>query len=212
MSPLHRCLLAIALAGCSGVSPRSTLREKASPNAPADILAGWERVNAVRRAAGLEAVPLDEELCAGAALHARYLDLNKGRPELEGLRAHYEVPGLPGYTEEGARAGQESDLSFGDATPTDAVEVWLATLYHRTPILSRRLRAVGFAAGATRTYVLRFKLDWGEGKDAPVPIPIPASPMRRGSSRALGRRPSPGRRRGAARAGATTCCCAPAIR
>lgn len=143
---------------------------------PADLVDGWEHLNGIRRAADLEPVRLDAELSAGADLHVRYLELNVGRPEVEGLRAHEEVPGLPGFTEEGARAGRQSDLAFQEESASSAVDTWVASLYHRTPILSRRLRAVGIGAGRTGTYALRFRFDDDAPAGPPVAYPYDGQP------------------------------------
>jgi hypothetical protein len=58
------------------------------------------------------------------------------------LGAHEQAPDLPGYTAAGARAARNSDISFGQ--PLEAcVSVWMATLYHRIPLLRPNLKRVG---------------------------------------------------------------------
>jgi hypothetical protein len=109
------------------------------PARPDDVLA---RINRHRRAAGLDGVAWDEDLARGAALHAEYLRLN---PDVlqRGLEAHEEDPQRPGFTPEGQRAGRHSDIAY--VPLDDAVEAWMATLYHRIPLLRPTLRRVGGA-------------------------------------------------------------------
>jgi uncharacterized protein YkwD len=103
-----------------------------------------DRINEVRRHAGVGIVKLDPVLGVGCRNHARYLVLNANHPATEGLKAHEEDDKLPGATPEGAKAGKSSDLAFGDFEPIDAVEGWFATLYHRVPLLDPRLKTIGF--------------------------------------------------------------------
>jgi uncharacterized protein YkwD len=103
-----------------------------------------DKLNGYRRSAGLKAVTLDSKLSAGCLAHARYLVLNEGHPLLQGLKAHDEFPELPGYSEEGKKAGQASDIGIGDYEPIDALDSWMATLYHRVPILEPHLQTIGF--------------------------------------------------------------------
>lgn len=104
-------------------------------------------VNRRRRDAGLAAVGIDPVLSDGARKHAQYLITNDGDPSTSGLGAHNEDSSLPGYTPEGARAGKAADISHQG--PQGSVDRWMATLYHRIPILNPKLRriGVGFAPG-----------------------------------------------------------------
>ncbi|HEV3262789.1 MAG TPA: CAP domain-containing protein, partial [Gemmataceae bacterium] len=100
-------------------------------------------VNAYRRLAGLQPVTVDADLCRGCLAHARYLVRNTGHPSLQGLGMHMEDDTLPGYTPEGQKAGKGSVIT-NDGTPGDSVAGWMATLYHRLPLLNPRLRTIGF--------------------------------------------------------------------
>ena len=102
-----------------------------------------EAVNAYRRLAGLKPVTVDAESCRACQAHARYLVRNNGHPSLQGLGMHQEDELLPGYTPEGRKAGQGSVIT-NDGTPGDSVAGWMATLYHRLPILNPRLQKIGF--------------------------------------------------------------------
>lgn len=154
-------LLGLAHCGARPGRPRAAL----SP----EVVAGWEHLNALRAAAGLAPCELDPELSGAAALHANYLELNEGRPEIEGLLAHQEFPGLPGVSPAGAQAGLNSVIAFGQASPTAAVDEWMGTLYHRIPLLRRELSRIGLAIGPRGVSVLTVELDAGAG--APVPYP-----------------------------------------
>ncbi|MFV1958004.1 MAG: CAP domain-containing protein, partial [Planctomycetota bacterium] len=69
---------------------------------------GLLAVNDFRNAVGLEPVRLDDDRSRGCRMHAEYIRLNSG----DGM-GHEEIPGRPGYSEEGVAAGRESVM---DAT------------------------------------------------------------------------------------------------
>jgi uncharacterized protein YkwD len=123
------------------------------------------QVNAVRKAAGLPPVRLDAELSSGCQSHARYLSLNEKRPAAQGLAVHREDMDLPGATPEGARAAKASVIAIV-LDPQTCVEGWIATLYHRIPILTPDLERVGF--GHTRMNGRKWAcvLDTGNGRAA----------------------------------------------
>jgi tetratricopeptide (TPR) repeat protein len=113
-----------------------------------------ERVNAVRLAAGLPAVKLDDRLTASAAAHSFYWLFNQARASQKGLGIHGETPGTPGFSGSGV---YDRDSAFGwrdgpvgeDIThrgsPVLAVRDWVDSVYHRFPILRPDLRAIGYA-------------------------------------------------------------------
>jgi uncharacterized protein YkwD len=102
-----------------------------------------EAVNVYRRRAGLAPVRLDPELSRGCVAHAEYLARNVDQPATQGLGGHEEDAALPGYSEEGRRAGKSAVIAIGGVDPVRAVDGWMATLYHRTPLLNPRLERVG---------------------------------------------------------------------
>lgn len=110
--------------------------------AKAASVAMFERLNEIRKSVGLDPVELDDELSRGAQLHAEYLVVNEGKKETKGLDAHHEVEKLPGYTPEGAKAGRASDIGFG-TPPSEMVDGWNGTFYHRLPLLRANLKKVG---------------------------------------------------------------------
>ena len=93
---------------------------------------------------------LDAALSRGCLAHARYLALNLGHPATAGLGAHDEDLSLPGASEEGANRGKASDIAIGDQTPLHGIDQWLATLYHRVPILEPNLKSVGYGCARVR--------------------------------------------------------------
>ncbi|KAF0243707.1 MAG: hypothetical protein FD180_3123 [Planctomycetota bacterium] len=103
-----------------------------------------ERVNVFRKLAGLTPVTLDAALSKGCASHAAYLLENQENPATRGLGAHNEDPKLPGYTKEGEEAGRSADIHYIE--PVRAVDGWMASLFHRTPLLEPSLAKIGFGA------------------------------------------------------------------
>ena len=101
-----------------------------------------EKLNAMRRLAGLRAVELDEALSRACHLHARYLVTNSAHPKAQGLGAHVELEELPGYTAEGAKAATTSNIFWGRDI-AGSVDLWMAGLYHRIPFLRPNLKRIG---------------------------------------------------------------------
>ena len=132
-----------------------------------------ERLNAHRKAAGLEPVVADPSLSKGCAAHAAYLVQNVDQPSAQGLGLHAEEAKLPGYTKEGERAGKASVIYLGKEG-ADAVEGWMGSLLHRIPLLQSRLKKVGYGVArggpAKSTVVLDATNGLGAGKDAPFVV------------------------------------------
>jgi uncharacterized protein YkwD len=124
------------------------------------------RVNALRKAAGLSAVRLDESLSHGCQLHARYLAINAKHPSGKGMAVHQEDDTLPGATPEGARAAKGSVIAVV-LDPVTCVDGWLATLYHRIPILAPNLERIGFGHARVGARKWACVLDTINGRTAP---------------------------------------------
>jgi uncharacterized protein YkwD len=115
-----------------------------SDDADALAAAAVETLNGYRRAAGVPPVTLDEKRSKACRLHARYLARNIDAPAVQGLGMHDEDMSLPGATAEGRRAGKASVISrLPD--PSEVVDGWIDTLFHRIPLLSPDLKKVGYA-------------------------------------------------------------------
>jgi hypothetical protein len=141
--------------------------------ADSDSAPALERLNAHRKAAGLEPVVADPSLSKGCAAHAAYLVKNVDQPSAQGLGLHAEEAKLPGYTKEGERAGKASVIFLGKEGP-DAVEGWMGSLLHRIPLLQSRLKKVGYGVArggpAKSTVVLDSTNGMSAGKDAPFVV------------------------------------------
>lgn len=112
-------------------------------------------VNEFRRVAGVHPTALDPALTRGCREHARYMVINRGKPQLHSINAHRQDPSLPGATPEGAACGRAAVLykSIGDLRT--AVHGWMATLYHRAPIIAPYMTRVGVGAHPLPTRIRR---------------------------------------------------------
>ncbi len=144
---------------------------KADPVHAAVAARALEKVNAYRARAGLEAVILDPQLTAGCQAHCDYLARNAGHPSTEGLGAHSEDPALPGYSEGGSLAGKSSVIAWGEAEPLATIDGWMATLYHRVPLLDPTLKRIGFGHARRRGGWVT-ALDVMRGKEASPPAGV----------------------------------------
>jgi uncharacterized protein YkwD len=133
---------------------------------------GEARINVFRKIAGLNPVTLDPVLSKGCQAHADYLVTNSGHPSTEGLGGHDEDPKLPGFSEEGRRAGKSSDISFG-VEPLGAVDGWMATFFHRVPMLDPDLTRVGFGSARDKREGWITVLDVLNGRGWSAPILCP---------------------------------------
>ncbi len=132
-----------------------TFTAEADPYDEAKVAAKLvEELNAVRKAAGLGEVVLDAAMSKACRLHALYLEKNLEHPKVQGLGIHEEDETLPGYTKEGQKAGKVSVIAVLPG-PAEAMEMWVATLYHRIPLLNPALKKVGYGQGrhAVRGYI-----------------------------------------------------------
>jgi hypothetical protein len=127
------------------------------------------RVNELRRAAGLNDVELDANLTEGCRRHVRYLIINRNDSRAQMLNAHYENPELPGYSEQGLMAANNSIIALNKA-PTASVEAWFASLYHRVPLLKASLMRVGFASDGGFS-VMDVRSGVGDVDEKPVAFP-----------------------------------------
>jgi hypothetical protein len=135
-----------------------------------------ERINFYRKAAGLKPVTADPALSKGCLAHAQYLVKNADQPSAQGLGMHKEDPSLPGYTKEGAKAAASSVI-YPTNDQVAAVDGWMATLFHRVPLLDPKLTKVGlgFAKGEKSGGFFLVDTNSGRtGKDGPKPVLYPA--------------------------------------
>jgi len=102
---------------------------------PADAQRMIDRANVFRADAGIPPLTGDSRISQAASNHSNYTRLNPGRTE--GLSAHYETEGAPGFTggspsDRCAAVGADcgSEVMFGGGED-DPVGGWLATPFHR---------------------------------------------------------------------------------
>ncbi|MEI7684358.1 MAG: CAP domain-containing protein, partial [Planctomycetota bacterium] len=123
------------------------------------------RLNNIRRQAGVPEVKLDEEISKGCRSHAKYLVVNARRPEIQGMGAHFEDDKLPGFSPEGLQAAKASVIAIGDYEPPDALDGWMATLYHRVALLEPGLSRVGFGCARGTRLGWITVLDFATGRE-----------------------------------------------
>lgn len=97
------------------------------------------------------AVGLDVELSDGCRAHAEYLVRH---PEMAARwpDAHEENPEHSEWTAPGAWAGGHSVIAPGGGDGVEAIDQWMGTFYHRTPLLDPGLLRVGL--GQSRDVVV----------------------------------------------------------
>lgn len=138
-------------------------------------LDGLARLNWWRSLDGLDPVSEREDLSRGCQLHLEFLIQNR-------VFGHYEDPGMPGYTEEGAIAGPASELAMQQGlgaagyTMGRAIDGWMYTLYHRLRSFNPNLTEVGLALESEDQLAMSCLNDsMGIGSGTMVsPTPFPA--------------------------------------
>lgn len=98
-------------------------------------------INQARKVCGLEETKLSDKLSVGCQKHARYLVANAGNPLVAGLNVHDENKDLKEYSEEGAKSAPVAVIH--SMPPSIGAREWLASLYHRVPLLDPALVEVG---------------------------------------------------------------------
>lgn len=187
MRPLASAFAAVlvtAMAAC-GQSGDGGVRSEET-RAPAkrvssETCEGLRAINLAREASALAPVACDGALTRMALNHARYLVQN-GAPE--GADRHAEESGLPLYSgrtlrERAAAAGVAhegywiSENVGGDARDADAaVDAHLATVFHRSPLMTPGAVALGYAVAEEDTVVMTSLAL----ADAPVEFPVGLHP------------------------------------
>jgi hypothetical protein len=100
-------------------------------------------LNHYRQLAGLTPVKLDRSLSAGCMEHANYMVQNHGTDAMVGLSPHAQRPNLPGASVAGAACAKAADLFTGVSDLGVAIDVWMAGMYHRRPMLDPQLERIG---------------------------------------------------------------------
>ena len=132
-------------AGRSGTASATGYGPPLLPEAPnRDQIRGLERLNEFRAMAGLPPGEIDLEATEACKKHALYLQAHTDQwvwPD-----AHEEYPDREGFTIQGLRAGQQSEiiLSEGDIDAADSLDGWMGTIYHRFSLIYPETRRIGF--------------------------------------------------------------------
>jgi hypothetical protein len=167
---MHRSLAAVLFV-LSAVPARAEPAADADADTPA-----LERINFYRKAAGLKPVTADPALSKGCVAHAQYLVKNADNPATQGLAMHKEDPKLPGYTEDGVKAAAAAVI-YPTNDQVVAVDGWMATLFHRVPLLDPTLTKVGlgYAKGdKSGGFFVVDTIRGRNGKDSTKPVLYPA--------------------------------------
>jgi uncharacterized protein YkwD len=176
----------LVVSGCfsSGEQREKTRSPGHSESLGVEILAGGEALadaelepeiaqavallNRHRELIGVPPVVVDKGLHSAAAKHAAYLYANFNTDATVGLKAHKETPGVRGYSPEGARAGGSSVIAYRKS-PVGAINVWLATYYHRMPLISAKVDRIGYGFDARPTPPHQSPI-WGAPATGPIAV------------------------------------------
>jgi len=133
-------------------SPPKT--EEAPAIGTADTGSHWlTALNAYRTRLNVPLVEEDPALSKGCLAHAKYLVTNYGRSFKNiGILMHEESESKLGYSPEGLKAAQASDVVFqsrnrmtDDQLMGQAIEWWISGPFHRGQLINPELKRVGFA-------------------------------------------------------------------
>ena len=136
VGPLRRSISAWHSSSLTSVKAASNTGLAAQTEAEIAV----SELNRYRVAASLPPVTLDP--LSPAPLHAHYLAVNKGSPEVAGLLVHTERPVLPGYTPEGAAVAEKSNIAL-NTTVVTAVRGLVDVPLHRHAMLAPGLNRIG---------------------------------------------------------------------
>ncbi len=147
----------VSLLPAQPANPVSSLPVTVNANRQLVNQAALKTLNDYRAKTQLPPVHLDDRITAGAESHSYWWLFNLSNPATKGLGIHKEVSGTPGYTgftmrERAVHFGFSTNVSMAEVidhegTPQAAVQVWIDSVYHRFPLMSPLLDAVGFGEG-----------------------------------------------------------------
>jgi uncharacterized protein YkwD len=101
-------------------------------------------LNSLRTRAGAKDGPIDLDAATSESCrkHARYLAQHREQRD-KWPDAHEEYPDRAGFDPRGAWAGAHSVIASGVKSPRDAIHSWMATYFHRLPLLDPNLVRIG---------------------------------------------------------------------
>ena len=156
------------------VSPPETVADYAARLAFHRRLVFAEAVKTGALPASAAEVEVDPKASIGCALHSAYILLND--PKLESKGA--EVPGRPGYTEEGAEAARSANRD-GTASPGLAIDLLVATVTWRHHLFDPGGTVVAFGAACRKgtrqgiAYSAITRARAGTWPEQPLLVPAP---------------------------------------
>jgi uncharacterized protein YkwD len=115
-----------------------------------------KKLNAYRRKAALEPVRLNAGRSRGCEAHAQYLLRNYDITTRPKIDMHDEDPGLPGFSAAGQKSARAAVVAFSYGAPNDpdrALDLWMASLFHRLPLLDPTLETIGFGYARGPNYL-----------------------------------------------------------
>ena len=146
----------------------------------------FEVLNDLRAQLGAAPLTQDPTIAQAAQAHAEFYVAHASAYTKNNLSPHGEDPAFgDGYT--GANHGQRMKAAGFEGTvgaeimafsggPAGAIAGWLATLYHRIPMIDPRSVAMGYGgaqAGSARTEVMNFGVRGGQKDDPIIVYPWP---------------------------------------
>jgi len=145
---------------CSGnpytATTPTTTAGTSPPGASAEQQAAAVYVSGIRNAIGLNPINFNAALNQAAQAHSTYCSTDS--TWCPGW--HDEVPGHPGFTgaqfwDRCAAAGYTGSPTFEvmapGGSPEFAIDMWMATVYHRTPFVTPEIHEAGFGSGSSYT-------------------------------------------------------------
>lgn len=130
--------LALALLALASAEPPKKSKD---PPLPPSQQKALDRMNFHRKLACVAPVTVDGAMSKACAAHAAYLLKHFADYMKNGTSMHTEDPKREGYSKEGEAAGKASDIHYVE--PYEAVEGFMASLYHRIPVLNADLQKIG---------------------------------------------------------------------
>lgn len=127
-------------------------------------------LNKYRALAGLRPVAEDSAMVRACGLHAKYLIENSVKAD-ENFVAHEQKPGLPGYSAEGARCAENSVI-ISQIELESAYDFWMATPFHRVPLLNPSLSRAGGGSAKGGTWGIASVVDVFSARGFAVKTPV----------------------------------------
>jgi hypothetical protein len=139
-----------------------------------------ERLNSYRKAADLPLLTADPALSQPCQAHADYLMANFEAVFNGRVNIHDEDPKLPGYSEAGKKAAKSSVIAqaFGRGDTLMGIDVWMASFYHRVPLLDPGLTKVGIGYSRQPDGACFLVVDTKNGKTKPKEDRIMCYPVK----------------------------------